>query len=970
MATSRPPSSSSNYPSRFLYLQLYPSLFFFFFLLLFLTSAASSLTVVASLVNPNSFAAPRIPYSDHCNHIVPESPVDPSPSAVFSRASLAFDVSFFSGGDSFFKRYQSQSGDIKSARFRPRSIRKALGDGRVYKVEAKLTLEISKTSAFYGGDFGQRKIQVTQIDGRRIHLSSWGGPSFDFSGFWSESTGQVCMVGSTQVLSGEGTDLKNFDARLMLNYSKDSNIYGSLVKGVLESVNNSQNSFETISILGARNTPLNYEYKLLEQSKSDCGVNSGESLSLENVLGGMCKLFEGRVHVFGLMYRNDCGINHSCSPLGSDVEYTPGFMSLLSFLCDGERMRMVLSFSNISSFTRLFPFDPSTTLVAEGTWDVEKNRFCGVACRILNFSGSLSNAVVDDCSLRLSLRFPAVLSIKSMAPVVGEVWSAKPENDPSYFKRIKLSGLNDPLWRFPSLRYEYTERERLNKLCGAGKSHPKSKANHYPDPQTSDMRFVMSVKISGGGNVLRSARASPYFVGDRLYRDLLVRGQGAGLTGVPLNVNKVTESFTNITYRIRYLNPVSDSRGDIYAEGTYDRGTGELCMVGCQSVRLKSTVSMQNETVDCSLVIKIKFAPIDSSSDDRLKGTIESTREMTDPLYVGRMEVLSRSIYVHQAKESVWRMDLEVAMVLISNTLSCLFVGMQLYHMKKHQEALPFISIAMLILLTLGHMIPLLLNFEELFKSSQNQQRLFFENDRWLEAKEIVVRIVTLIAFLLECRLLQLAWTARKNEDHHHHHEGVWNAEKKVSYVCLPLYITGGLIAWLVNRNRAPKRIVYIGKPHARNLLYRPVNLKRSFQRPPLWKDLKSYGGLMLDAFLLPQILFNRFSNSELKPLAASFYGGNSFVRLLPHAYDLYRSRSYGKILDWSFIYANHKIDYYSTAWDIIILCIGFLLAVLIFLQQRFGGRCFIPKRFRENVGYEKVVELQQSGEQHNTNDS
>lgn len=767
------------------------------------------------------------------------------------------------------------------------------------------------------------------------------------------------MVGSTQFVSEEGTDLKSFDARLVLNYSKDSNIYGSLVKGVLESVNK-ETSFETVLILGARNTPLNYEYKFLEQSKSDCGTNSEESLSLESVLGELCNMF-GRTHIFGLMYRTDCGSsNNSCSPFGSDIEYKPGFMSLVSFMCDGERMRMLLSFRNTSSFISFFPFDPSTTLVAEGAWDVERNRFCGVACRILNFSDSLSNAVVDDCSLRLSLRFPAALSIKSMAPVVGQLWSAKTESDPSYFRKIEFSSLNDQLWRFPGLRYEYTESERVSKLCGTRKSRPKSKGENYPDAQTSDMRFLMSVKDSVGGNVLRSARASPYFVGDRLYRTLLVRGQGAGITGTPMNVYYVTNSFTNITYKIHFLNPFSESRGDIYAEGTYDRDTGELCMVGCQSVRLKSTVAMRNETVDCNLAIKIKFSPIDSNSDDRLKGIIESTREKTDPLYVGRMEVLSRSIYVHQAKESVWRMDLEVAMVLISNTLSCLFVGMQLYHMKKHQEAVPFISIAMLILLTLGHMIPLLLNFEELFKNSQNQQSLFLENDRWLETKEIVVRIVTMIAFLLECRLLQQAWTARKTEDHHHH-EGVWNAEKKVSYVCLPLYITGGLIAWLVNRNRIPKRVVYVGKPRARNLLYRPVNLKRSFQRPSLWKDLKSYGGLMLDAFLLPQILFNGFSNSDSKALAVSFYCGNSIVRLLPHAYDLYRSRSYGKILDWSFIYANHKMDYYSTAWDIIILCIGFLFAFLIFLQQRFGGRCFIPKRFRENVGYEKVVELQQT---------
>ncbi|CAN8231092.1 unnamed protein product [Cochlearia groenlandica] len=963
MATFRCLSSSTNNPSKPIYLQSYPSLFLFFLLLLLSLSSATSLAV-SSLVNPHPFFTSHIiHYSDHCNNIVPESPLDPSSSASTTRASLAFDAGFFSGGDFFFNRNQPPRRiDARSSRFTPKSILKTLGDGGIYKVEARLTLQISRISAsspLYAGDFGHRKFQVAQIGEGRISVSSWGGQSFDFSGFWSESTGQVCMVGSST--QDQGSDSKSFDARLLLNYSNESNIYGSLVKGVLESVND-HSDFGTISILGVRNTPLNYDYKLLEESKSDCGIDGEESLSLESVLGGMCKVFGGRSHMFGIVYGSDCGNNHSCSPLGSDREYTPGFVSLLSLLCDGERMRMVLSFSNRSSINSLFPFDPSTSLIAEGKWDLEKNRFCGVACRILNFSESLSNAVVDDCSMRLSLRFPAVLSIKRMAPIVGQLWSVKTESDPSYFRRLEFLSLNNPMWRFPGLRYEYTESERVSKLCGTVKSHPGSKGKHYPDAQTSDMRFVMSVKDSGRGNILKSARASPYFVGDRLYRELLVRGQGAGVSGTPMNVNRVTNSFTNITYRIRFSNPMSESRGDIDAEGTYDRDTGELCMVGCQSVRLNSTVAMRNKTVDCKLAIKIKFSRIDSRSGERLKGTIESTREKTDSLYVERMEVLSRSIYVDQAKESVWRMDMEVAMVLISNTLSCLFVGMQLYHMKKHQETIPFISISMLILLTLGHMIPLLLNFEEVFKSSHNQQSLFFENDSWLEAKEIVVRIVTMIAFLLECRLLQLAWTSRKTEDNNHHREGVWNAEKKVSYLCVPLYIIGGLIAWLVNRSRAPRRMVYIGKPPARNLLYRPVNLKRSFQRPSLWKDLKSYGGLLLDAFLLPQILFNGFSGSSSKPLAASFYCGSSVVRLLPHAYDLYRSHSYGKILDWSFIYANHKMDYYSTAWDIIILCIGFVFAVLIFLQQRFGGRCLLPGRFRENVGYEKVVELQQAG--------
>ena len=38
-----------------------------------------------------------------------------------------------------------------------------------------------------------------------------------------------------------------------------------------------------------------------------------------------------------------------------------------------------------------------------------------------------------------------------------------------------------------------------------------------------------------------------------------------------------------------------------------------------------------------------------------------------------------------------------------------------------------------------------------------------------------------------------------------------------------------------------------------------------------------------------------------------------------------------------------------------IIPCGGLLLCAIIFLQQRFGGRCIVPKRFRELEGDEKI---------------
>ena len=107
----------------------------------------------------------------------------------------------------------------------------------------------------------------------------------------------------------------------------------------------------------------------------------------------------------------------------------------------------------------------------------------------------------------------------------------------------------------------------------------------------------------------------------------------------------------------------------------------------------------------------------------------------------------------------------------ISNTLACVFVGLQLFYVKKHPHVLPFISIVMLIVLMLGHMIPLLLNFEALFVANRDQTNVFLGSGGRFEVNEVTVRVVTMVAFLLQFRLLQLTWSARKGEGSQ---EGWW----------------------------------------------------------------------------------------------------------------------------------------------------------------------------------------------------
>ena len=523
-------------------------------------------------------------------------------------------------------------------------------------------------------------------------------------------------------------------------------------------------------------------------------------------------------------------------------------------------------------------------------------------------------------------------------------------NDSGYFGRIAFQDTGNVQIDLPGLKYEYTETDSISKTC-AKKKGVKHKGQVYPDGHSLDMRFDMSVRNSKGQ--VGWGHAFPLFVGDKFVGDQLYgkfRPHSPRLGGSEALVSTSHNSVVNISYKLSFtpstslmlVGKISSSRSvEISAEGIYDKETGVLCMVGCQHLQ-SNKPSTKNDSLDCKILVNVQFAPLNAGGRS-VKGTIESTRGKSDQLYFQRLELSSSSIYLSQAAESIWRMDLEITLVLISNTFACVFVGLQLFYVKRHPDVLPLISIVMLIVLTLGHMIPLLLNFEALFVANRNRQNVFLGSGGWLEVNEVIVRVVTMIAFLLQFRLLQLTWSSRSNDGSEN---ALWVSEKKVLYLSLPLYAGGALIAWFVHQWKNSYQI-----PLPRTRLA-PVNYN---QQHALWGDLKSYAGLILDGFLLPQIMFNLFFNPKEKALASPFYVGTTVVRLLPHAYDLYRAHSSTWKFDLSYIYANPRMDLYSTAWDVIIPCGGMLFAALIYLQQRFGGHCILPKRFRESSVYEKV---------------
>ncbi|KAL6201452.1 hypothetical protein ACLB2K_025166 [Fragaria x ananassa] len=916
-----------------------PLLLLLFFLLINLTPTASLLIQIPNLDHL---------YSDHCNDVVPKSETHPKWFlTTLSVQDIGFHSSYFTGGDRFFNH--TSGSDSKALIFRPNFVARTLKDG-IFHVRGSMDLQSLL------GDSTRRNLKLVNFRGPRIPVRR-GVVRFRLDGYYSESDKKLCMIGKSRSMYNAGPGY----VILKLNYPKWSSIYDSLISGSLESVvsdkDDGENYFDAIMVL-AFSVKHSYGYTFVGEDRMSSfpsSVESVESIGLRNLNdsnGGLCRLLGNRLERFELVYGSECRGGVSCNPLGGDVGYVPSSLVFYGTRCtEGRKMQMLLGFSNSSGDEYLrFPFVPSTTLIAEGEWDEKGNRLCAIACRILNFTESLTGALVGDCSTKLSLRFPVKLSLQNRYALVGQIWSDKKMSDPGYFSKIGFQGLSGWLVKLLGYKYEYSVTGNLRKTC-VEKRAGKGKGKKYPEEYSSDMKFDMRVSNSRGQ--VAWGYSSPLFVDDdRIYgRRFWDKPQE---TEVPSRQKKSHSSPMNISYKLSFtrgaqiFHDVFPSKAELAAEGIYDRDYGNLCMIGCRHVSSKEQNLINKDMLDCSVKIDVHFPPLDTKDGQNVKGIIESMRNKSDPLYFEHIEFSSTSIYHNQAAASITRIDFEIVMVLISNTLICAFVGWQLYFVKKNPDVLPFTSLVMLTVLTLRYVIPLLFTFEAMLAPNQSNQSTFLGIGGWLQVNEVMVRLILLVTFILHLLLLQLTLSSRQGVNSQ---KSLMDSERKVLYATLTLYITGALITCSVHQWMNTHQNSY--RPFHRNLrrvtnIWHLVHPQRS-----LWDDLKLYAGFILDGFLLPQILFNLFVNSGERALSCAFYFGITMIRLLPHAYDLYRARAYTRLLAFSYIYANPKTDFFSTAWNIIIACCCLLFAAIIFLQQRFGGRCILPKIFRHSTVYE-----------------
>ncbi|KAL8264380.1 hypothetical protein R6Q59_022510 [Mikania micrantha] len=828
-----------------------------------------------------SFTTQKIPYSVHCNSYAPSEAI-PTHRILTRYRFLEPIATHYTGGRNILDSSQ------RSIFFEAARNIFATNVVDTYKVHARLTFA-SSNIYYHPSNFTSIRSNYPRVGGiYRLPLV------FNLDGFWSVSTNKLCMVGSARW------------------FTKDASP-------------NDSDYFDPISILGFPSVAtFKYNYTLV--CNEDCN-HVAKAKTLQDSVTSMrsldiCSLFLQRFTTYKLQYPSNC---NNCSLFGQAHNgYLPSFVSLYAIQCSHEekKLRLLVEFQD----RRFTPYDqsfqPDISLIGEGTWNGTKDELCILACSILNQSDPLGAAGVGDCSTRLTLWFPAVRSITKTHTTEGLIWTTNLTDELRFSRMAEFQSFDHSQENYGSnSKYDYTQMEKVRRIFPKKKrAGAKYSFGFYG--------FDMFVKHK---NMVSSGSVVPIFVGGMRFNDYRIGNSNFSSWQEVMPSMAETTTYigpVNINFEISFmLNTSSISRSgisslnlsttqndkvEISAEGIYDDETGQICMVGCRNL-------IKNASFDCEILVTFQLP---QGHGSLIKGNIKSLRKKSDVLYFEKLDIVSLTITEAEAIDTIWIMDLKIIMHLISNTLMCVFTGRQLFHLKKRPEITSFISALTMLILTLGHMIPLVLNFTRI------QQNVPIGRNGLLEVNEVIVRIVVMAAFILQFRLLQLTWNAKKNR---------WIYELRTLFICLPMYFISGLAMLLLNWNNNNGAI-------------------SSQNQHSIWGNVRSYTQLTLDGFLFPQIILNFFQMSKGNALNHSFYIGATFIRLLPHLYDLYRVEKYiNHQLDWLYIYANPRADFYSPSWDMAIVCGCLVLAVIVFFQQRFGGRFMFPKRFQEHVEYETV---------------
>lgn len=673
------------------------------------------------------------------------------------------------------------------------------------------------------------------------------------------------------------------------------------------------------------------------------------------------------------------GTNDFCSKLGpfmmdDEVQRTNGSFKNTKLIVQDVRCIdpsdssvVKSSITNVSAVFRTVPPSHSQalaversglnglTLPAEGKWSSSAGQLCMVGC--------LGSIKTEDsaCNSRICIYIPLTLSIKQRSVVIGSIFSIK--NDTNSFYPLSFELLLHPPqlpWDvLNKMSYKYSKTDLAGSMLerdepvGFGDQIMKSLLK-YPLKELGKTRqsfSLLSEDLSVHSLGIFEPFSKGHFVKTFIDMDVIAIEEFVGVDWVqasntsviPEDVRESPHSegpeeekfFLKVAAQLK----VEGNFSNLFVEGLYDPRVGRMYLMGCRDVRAPWSVLHDSgdleDGLDCLVEVKLEYPPTNARwfINPTVKLSVTSKRTEDDPLFFRQIKIQTLPIlYRRQREEIISRKSVEGMLRILTLSVMIGCILSELFYIRGKREVAPYISLVMLGLQAIGYSIPLITGAEALFErlksDSEDNEFSVLSRSRWSEVIDYIAKLLVLIAFLLTLRLCQRVWKSRIRLLTRSPLEP-WRvpSDKRVLAISSAIHAIGFLVVLIVHTVRTSSRPI-------QSSTY--LDWKGNVHKQHEWEtQLKEYVGLVQDFFLLPQIVGNIIWHIECKPLRKLYYIGVTVLRLLPHIYDYLRSPVFNPYFANEYDFANPSLDFYSKFGDIAIPVTAVVLAIVVFIQQR-----------------------------------
>ncbi|KAL8458113.1 hypothetical protein ACS0TY_035845 [Phlomoides rotata] len=780
---------------------------------------------------------------------------------------------------------------------------------------------------------------------------------------------------------------------LVLRYPKTVTLRSRAIHGSMKSLNPKSNLkyFDEVRMSSWLSSSANYQFDLGNVVSKACDPYPYKDSLISSevdIYKGLdfCIILERFTHqeALAILPNWKCnGTDAFCSKLGpfvtgKEISSTDGSFKNVKLIiqdvrCENATSKDDSSVRRVSSVFRAVPPSENQftaaqrtglsnmTLSAEGIWKSSSGQLCMLGC-----SGFVDGDG-NGCDTRICLYVPLSFSIKQRSILLGTLWSIDGNMRPYFPLAFEKLVRPAELWDQYTASHPYY---KYSKIAAAGAVLEKDEPFNFGTiikksllqfPKIEDVKkFPFSHSLLAEDLTLHITAVPDPFPSSILSKtDLEVEILSIG----PLfgrywpsrygsafqkenpfsDVGGYTEKelLLNVSGQINLAGNQYANFSSLFVEGIYDQHVGKMYLIGCRDVRASWKTlyeSMDLEAgLDCLVDVIISYPPTTARwlVNPTARISIISHRTEDDPLFFFPIKLQTVPIMYRKQREDILsRRGVEgiLRILTLSVAIACIFS--QLFYIRDNIESVPYISLVMLGVQALGYSLLLITGAEALLKKATTEfsdnQSNDLQNSQWIHVIDYTVKILVLVAFSVTLRLCQKVWKSRIKmltraplETHR------VPSDKKVLFITLIVHIVGYILVLVV---------------HYLSTTYKPLQTAYFVDSTGYshaireWEtELAEYLGLVQDFFLLPQVIANLMWRVHVKPLRKLYYVGITSVRLLPHIYDYISSPIPNPYFSEEYEFVNPQMDFFSKFGDIAIPTIAVLLAVTVYIQQRWS---------------------------------